>query len=283
MYTQYMFNGVLYNPAYVGSHGVTSVTLQNRTQWLQMEGAPSTFIMTAHTLLDDKYNAVGAMIFRDQIGATVQTGLRGMFSHKVLLNRKDAQLNLALQVGLVNQRTNNQELLIKDEDDVNFQDSPSKLLPNFGFGILYNVKRYYITISAPRILNTKLFKEIPTSTHFYLGGGVSIPIKQQDFVLKPNVLARMVSGAPIQFDANLNLEMYEKYWVGVSYRIGESIDFLVEYKILDNLRIGYSYDLTTNQLRDNVGSTHEIMLNYRLNSAQSKSRNRPYDPRNFGA
>ena len=138
MYTQYMLNGLLYNPAYAGSHQDMSFTLQNRFQWLKMEGAPSTFVMTAHTLLEDQFNGVGAVLFRDQIGATVQTGLKGVFSHKILLAKKDASLTLGVQGGLVNYRTNFQDLLIKDEDDLVFESSLSKILPNFGGdGILH--------------------------------------------------------------------------------------------------------------------------------------------------
>lgn len=41
-YTQYMYNTMSVNPAYAGSRGVLSITALHRSQWVGLEGAPST-------------------------------------------------------------------------------------------------------------------------------------------------------------------------------------------------------------------------------------------------
>ena len=42
VYSQYIFNGLLLNPAYAGSHVQLSATLSYRNQWINFEGAPKT-------------------------------------------------------------------------------------------------------------------------------------------------------------------------------------------------------------------------------------------------
>ena len=41
-YTQYMYNTINVNPAYAGSRGVTSIFGLHRTQWVGIDGAPTT-------------------------------------------------------------------------------------------------------------------------------------------------------------------------------------------------------------------------------------------------
>ena len=41
-YTGYMYSVQLFNPAYAGSRGTTSINLIGRTQWLSLEGSPKT-------------------------------------------------------------------------------------------------------------------------------------------------------------------------------------------------------------------------------------------------
>ena len=41
MISQYLFNGLLINPGYAGSHPYTSSSLLHRSQWSQFDGAPT--------------------------------------------------------------------------------------------------------------------------------------------------------------------------------------------------------------------------------------------------
>ena len=55
-------------------------------------------------------------------------------------------------------------------------------------------------------------------------------------------------------------------WLGVSYRTEDAIAPLLGYQFKPNaksmLKIGYSYDVTTSQLKNYSSGSHEIMLNY---------------------
>ena len=59
MFSQYMLNGLVINPAYAGVHKVTDVTLIYRNQWTGIDGAPETQTLSLHTLLKDQKSGVG--------------------------------------------------------------------------------------------------------------------------------------------------------------------------------------------------------------------------------
>ncbi|WP_300978990.1 type IX secretion system membrane protein PorP/SprF, partial [Flavobacterium sp.] len=41
-FTQYMYNTININPAYAGTRGVMSIFALHRTQWVGLDGAPTT-------------------------------------------------------------------------------------------------------------------------------------------------------------------------------------------------------------------------------------------------
>jgi hypothetical protein len=49
LYSQYMLNGFLLNPAVAGSEGYTAVNLTAREQWIGMKHAPGTYALSFQT------------------------------------------------------------------------------------------------------------------------------------------------------------------------------------------------------------------------------------------
>ncbi len=62
--------------------------------------------------------------------------------------------------------------------------------------------------------------------------------------------------------------MYNKMiWLGVGYRTEDAIAPIIGYQYQfpkgnSMLKIGYSYDVTTSELKNYSSGSHEIMLNY---------------------
>src|SRR5688572_12749490 len=67
-YSQYMFNGLVINPAYAGAEGPLSLTFIQRSQWAGVEGAPATESFSAHSLFKEKKMGLGLAIVNDRIG-----------------------------------------------------------------------------------------------------------------------------------------------------------------------------------------------------------------------
>lgn len=48
-YTQYMYNTVSVNPGYAGSRGHISIAALHRSQWVGLDGAPTTQTLNLHS------------------------------------------------------------------------------------------------------------------------------------------------------------------------------------------------------------------------------------------
>ncbi len=285
VFTQYLFNHSIINPAYVGHIEDLTLVSQNRLQWLGMEsGAPVTYLMTITDLLKNEINGVGGLLMYDHIGVTSSTQASGMFSHRIIL--KKATLSLGMQGGFVYIKNDNHLLNLKEEVDVSFPlNGGSAILPNFGFGAILTTNRYYAGVSIPRFISNPLQPEQELTegkeNRFYmLNGGIVVPINE-NLKVKPNFLLKYTEGSRIQYDLNTNFLIYDVIWLGVSYRSRASLDLISEIVVKENLRFGYSYDISLSQQSMFAGGAHEIMLQYKIKKKEVLKNEKPYTPRYF--
>src|SRR5690606_9697278 len=68
VYSQYLFNGIVINPAFAGSQEALSMQVSNRSQWSGLEGAPQTFLFASHVLFDAQKLGLGVTLNRDKVG-----------------------------------------------------------------------------------------------------------------------------------------------------------------------------------------------------------------------
>jgi len=80
--------------------------------------------------------------------------------------------------------------------------------------------------------------------------------------LIPGFLISQNSNAPFELDINANLVFMEKLWLGLNYRLGDSIDGLIQYQLSNRLRAGLSYDFTTTMLNNVSNGSVEANVNY---------------------
>jgi len=57
-YTQYMYNTLVVNPAYAGSRGLLSLNGLHRSQWIGVDGAPTTQTLSLHSPVGKKVGLV---------------------------------------------------------------------------------------------------------------------------------------------------------------------------------------------------------------------------------
>lgn len=273
MFTQYMFNGLVLNPAYAGSHESISVTALSRIQWVGIDGAPNTQTFSIHSPVPGKNVGLGAFFVRDNIGVTTQNNFYLSYAYRMQMSK--GILSFGLQGGFSDTSVSYDELGIADS---NLSGTESTFNPNFGAGVYYLTYRFYAGASIPYILNSgsnnegnSLPDDIETEQiqHYYVTTGTVFDLSHM-VKLKPSILVKAVSGAPIEFDFNANVLFDDRLWVGVSYRSFDSIDLLLELQVNQQLRFGYAYDFTTSDLRKVNSGSHEIMLNYRFVFSKSK-------------
>ncbi|MCZ2277104.1 MAG: type IX secretion system membrane protein PorP/SprF [Bacteroidia bacterium] len=266
--SQYMFNGLVLNPAYSGSKDFMSATLMVRKQWAGFEGAPVTQNASIHGPLKKKRIGLGLMISNDKIGITNQTDIYGSYAFHIPLQK--GKLSLGLQGGFSYFKSVFSELTYWDANDPVYQQlSLTNLQPNFGTGAYYYQEKLYAGFSIPQLLSydsiqpINFYKETihHQARHFYLNAGYVFTINRE-FLIRPSFLVKYVLHAPVQYDINLNLLLSNIFWVGASYRSDDAIVAIFEYQVNRKLRIGYSYDYTLSRIRNLSSGSHEIMIGY---------------------
>ena len=87
---------------------------------------------------------------------------------------------------------------------------------------------------------------------------------------------KMAFDAPVSFDVNLNLFMYDLVEIGAGYRLDDSFSAMVNFMVTPHLRIGYAYDGVTSDINYVASSSHEIFVNIDLNFYKKISRSPRY-------
>src|SRR6056300_51571 len=71
-FSNYMYNTLIFNPAYAGSRGTTSIYLSQRSQWVGLEGAPKTNSLSYHSPIGSSNLGLGLSILNDEIGPVLE-------------------------------------------------------------------------------------------------------------------------------------------------------------------------------------------------------------------
>lgn len=272
MFTQYMFNGLAINPAYAGSHETLSLTALARIQWTSIDGAPRTQTFSAHSPIVNQRMALGGLILHDKIGVTDQTGAYLSYAYRIPVTEK-GRLAFGIQAGFSFYKANFSQISSTDPAFAN--SDVREMHPNVGAGVYYNTDRFYAGFSVPQLIQSEFDQDNADSDsklvrHYFATAGYVFDLNSA-LKLKPNVLLKSVSGAPVELDINANLLIKEIVWVGLSWRSFDSFDALLQLQLTERLMFGYAYDFaTTTELSRVNGGSHELMLNYRVPLTKGK-------------
>src|SRR6478735_3266867 len=154
VFTQYYFNELVINPAYAGAHVQLSLTSSYRNQWVNFPGAPKTISFSGHTSLYNGKMGVGLLVNHDEIGSYGNENVYGYYSYKI--HTRDATLSMGLQAGFNFLGVDLSNLDPMDPNDPSLLIPLNEFKPNFGAGIYYNRKNFFLGLSVPFILNSTL-------------------------------------------------------------------------------------------------------------------------------
>ncbi|WP_289039834.1 type IX secretion system membrane protein PorP/SprF [uncultured Zobellia sp.] len=270
-YTQYMYNTISVNPAYAGSRGVFSIAALHRSQWVGLDGAPTTQTLNFHTPVSGKVG-LGLSIVNDEIGngTNQDTYVDAAFSYTVNTSR-EGKLSFGLKAGghLLNVDFSK---LRNYGAESNLPNIDNKFSPNIGAGVYYHTDHFYAGLSVPNFLQTEHFDGSNTDAssflaeermNFYFITGYVFDVNQR-LKFKPAALVKAVKGAPLQVDLSANFLMNDKFSLGLAYRWDAALSALFGFQLNDQLMLGLAYDREITDLgatRFNDGS-FEIFLRY---------------------
>ncbi|MEZ4794507.1 MAG: type IX secretion system membrane protein PorP/SprF [Flavobacteriaceae bacterium] len=265
-YTQYMYNMNVVNPAYAGIKETLSLTALYRKQWSGLEGAPETFTFSGHSPINDKIG-LGLSAIKDELGPVQETNVYVDFSYTVQVS-ETLKLALGLKAGATFHDVGLTDLELQDPNDPFFSKDINNTYPNIGAGAFFYGDNFYLGLSVPNFLTSVHLDENGLKygsevNHYFATAGYVFQVSE-NAKLKPSVMAKSAFDAPLSFDANLNALFYEKFEIGVSYRLEDSFSGLVGFQATPYLRIGYAYDHIISELDAVASASHEVILTFDL-------------------
>ena len=297
IYSQYMMNAFLINPAVVGHEGYTAINITAREQWLGLKNAPATYALSGQTrLLKNSFISrsssirkrqrvmsrsgkvgVGAYVFTDRNGAFNRTGIQGTYAYHLTLST--SQLSFGLSLTGFQFSIDEDKIKTYDPNDrLLLATKKSALIPDANFGVYYTDRHIYAGFSALQLFQSTLklsgnegagFQMI---RHYFLMAGYRFDVI--DFLFaEPSFLLKATEKLIAQMDMNIKFYIKEDYWAGISYRTGGGTDIKEESiegtgasiifiggARVDKFYFGYAFDYTLSSIGKYSIGSHEIMF-----------------------
>jgi type IX secretion system PorP/SprF family membrane protein len=272
-YTQYMYNTININPAYAGSRGVMSIFGLHRTQWVGLDGAPTTNAFSLNTPINNSNLGLGLSVVNDRIGPTSDNTVSADVSYTVPMS-ENYKLSFGIKASGNMFNLDTSKLTPLQQNDPNLNNFNNEFSPNFGAGVYLHSDKLYFGLSVPNFLQDSKFNDNEVAVFeermtFYAIGGYVFDLSQS-IKFKPAFLTKVVQGSPLQVDVSANFLFFDKLMIGSAYRWDAAVSALAGFQVTDGLFIGYSYDMDTTRLRNYNSGSHEIFLRFELFNKVSK-------------
>ncbi len=271
VYTFYRQHMNLVNPAYAGMDSITVATSTLRKQWTGIASAPETQAVSFGTSLGKKVG-FGITVVNDKTFIEKQTLVSLDFSYKLKMS-ETADVYFGLKAGGNSYNVNTTGLAMYTIQSDPALASINTFNPNVGVGAVYKEGSMYVSLSIPRLLNTKKatnkagYASLATdSPHFYLSGGYDLPLDGQfsTLILKPSAMLRYLAGAPVSLDITTMLQIDKTFELGVMYRTDKAYAAMATVVISKRLLFGYAYEMSARPELAAAKNTNEILLQFKF-------------------
>src|SRR5690606_19534939 len=250
-FTQYVFNSMSVNPAYAGYKEELFAQLGLRSQWVDLEGAPQTGLLSLDGLLDlygQRRHGGGVQIMADQLGPQTATSAYLNYAYRLRLDREDTQrISFGVGAGVTQYSLDGTKIVVLDDGDQALPTGKiSNFVPDIRFGIYYHNAKWYAGVSIMDLLSgnsaDNLFRwdqttidHIRRRRHLYVIGGMLIDL--DDYTkLRPSILYKDDLMGPPSLDFNVMAIFSDRLWLGGGVRVGASA-FRRDYQRLTGDRL----------------------------------------------
>ena len=274
-----------YNPAAVGLDDYININGGARLQWVGIDGAPQSFLVTGDMPFKflGKRFGTGLVIRQESIGLFNSLNIGAQIAFK--LRKFGGEFTGGLQIGMFDQRFKGSEVVLPDGDE--YHQGTDDAIPttdihgtalDLSAGLWYQRPRWGVGVSMTHLTSpnikmggensgtgssaTEQIYEFKADRTLYLIGECNIPIKNTLFEILPALLVKtdftFYTG---ELTARARYNKFLSF--GVGYRWDDAVIATVAAE-LKNFYLGYSYEYSTGAIHSASSGSHEFVIGYRL-------------------
>lgn len=274
----YQQNRFVLNPANAGENENLSAFLSHRQQWLNIEGAPRTSILSVHSLVG-KNIGFGGTIVSDKTDIFERLSVNLSYAYHVRFSKKiKHSLSLAVSGGFLQHKIDIADVKVPNPGDVVLNPGKySGFTYNVDAGLRYNLYGLEIGAACPQLFESKVRyqREIADQyyrlvRHYLFYAGYRINIAKNKWFVEPSGIYRFFTYSKDQFDANLNFYYKDIAWLGGTYRYDAGYVVSAGFKVAEQVSIAYAYEFGTTGIAAQSAGSHEGMLGFYLFNRKDK-------------
>ncbi len=281
IYSQYILNNYIINPAITGIENYTDLKFSNRNQWTGIDGAPVSSYMsvqgpigkkdyrTSSTSFDvpgenprgrsymEEYNAaephhgIGVIISNDKTGYISRWGAYATYAYHKGLTAKTTlsggfmlgMTSVSIDASKIDWGSGNQS-----DDAIGYASGAiSKIKPELGAGLWLYSARYFAGISVLNIVPAKAKFGVDSSkygasfTPHYFFTAGYKCFLNDDISFIPSVMVQYAQPVTPSVFTNFKLQYLDKGWIGSSFRFG---DQLSGFSAMAGLNISNTFNIS---------------------------------------
>ena len=275
IFSHYLVNPMLINPAYAGFNDNTQIFGHLRSQWTGFQDAPKTYALSADLPMTDKVG-IGGLMVSERFG--VANRFRGQFNYAYRYVGKGIKWSMGFStefhrtkldasVNDVNQNVDkNDPLVMQRIKGLTFFDA------SFGGTVLVKEK-FFASATLTNLFRSPIGEIDPTKKErtfgkqFILMGGVRI--KKNQITFEPSLQIHKLYKAPFEVDVNVKaLAFDDKLVAAIQVRPGDSgqVGILVGTK-QPGFSVYYSYNSSLASYNVYQRNGHEVTLGIAIQKA----------------
>ncbi len=280
-FTQFWTVKTYYNPSFAGESDKIQLSGIYKYQWAGIENAPKHIFLSADMPVEfiGRRHGVGILTYSATIGNERNSLFAAQYAFRQKLGK--GMFNMAIQAGMHEINFDAASIHLTVDSVKNgrktLQVNPAKKKTiDINAGISWTTKHFHIGVAAAHInqpafyaldntgvsddsKNDSTYSKIPTSYNFISGYNITLfyPLELQPMFFAQTDLSTTC------FQAALRTVYNGKYSAGASWRGKDGYSFFAGF-VVEDIEVGYTYDLHRSGIGKDSGGSHELSVRYRF-------------------
>jgi type IX secretion system PorP/SprF family membrane protein len=248
--------------AAAGMYERSAINARYRHQWVGVEGAPQTALISYQTRLNGRLG-FGVRAMAETLGAFDRTATVAHISWRSGLGK--GELAFALGGGVLYEKMSRDRIAALHADDPALTGAPDQVAPLVNASALYRSERWFAGVEAQHLLpRESTWGELTTTgkvAELTLFTG-STHALNDDWSVRPMAALRYSTSRQLLPELQAGMWYRQNLWFGLGYRHAAAAYAFTEYRIRNKYRLAYNFGWPLMQytVAPATAGNHELML-----------------------